>query len=163
VAATKKTLSKVSGAKEDWEDTVAVSPDYLDDIDAENGSSEEESVSDASVTSQDSIIWLGRPPSLPLIVVVERLCGFITSSAEEAKQIRQQVATALSQDDECSDAESKEEQQQDHDSLSRNFDARVKELFENGVANHGDTSNTRRSDNYSLAVIEYPEFLSCSD
>jgi hypothetical protein len=50
----------VSGVEEDWEDTIAVPPNYLDEIDNQNGSKEEESVNDINITSQDSIIWLDR-------------------------------------------------------------------------------------------------------
>jgi hypothetical protein len=79
--AAKKTQHEIamSGVEEDCEDTIAVSPACFLEIDAENGSKEEESLDDTSITSQDFIISLGPPPSLPLIVVnlVERLCGFI--------------------------------------------------------------------------------------
>lgn len=139
---------------EDWDDMIAVSPEYLDEV--ENDSDEEDG--DESVDSNNSdAVSLSPPPTLPLVIVsLERLCGFVPRSPEEAKQLTQQVVAALSQDDNDTDTDN-----QEHDSLSRHFDGQVKELFENGVANHGDTSmliNDVAKD-LSKAVIPYPEFL----
>jgi len=143
---------------EDWDDTIAVPPEYLQEV----SDNESDNFDDASHESDDEIS-LAPPPSLPLVVVnLERLCGFIPSTREESEQLRQQVVEALSRDDDDGIDDSTE-QVEHNDTLSRHFDARVKELFENGVANHGDTSSVDERGGVSHAVIQYPEFLCRND
>jgi len=55
-------------------------------------------------------------------VSLERLCGFVPRSPEEAKQLTQQVVAALSQDDN-DDTAAIDTDNQEHDSLSRHFDS----------------------------------------
>ena len=153
--------------EEDWEDTIAVPADYLNEMDAADAESDmddcHDDEDDDASSDADLILSLGLPLSLPLVVVnLQCLCGFIPSSAKEAEELRQQIIMALSHDDDHD--VSRVDDQQEHDSLSRHFDARVEELFDNGVANHGDTlSNNKNCGDYSLVTIDYPEFLCRSD
>jgi hypothetical protein len=145
------TLSAVS---ELWDDTIASQPQLVDDVETNSEHEQDEAYEESD---NDDSVSLGPPPSLPLVVVnLERLCGFTPSSAQEAGQLRDQIVKALSQDeaDDCGT--------QEHDNLSRYFDIRVSELFENREAFHGDTLMAL-SPNPSLAVIPYPEFLCRSD
>jgi hypothetical protein len=97
------------------------------------------------------------PPSLPLVVVdLERLCGFLPSTCEEAHELQQQIMEALYRDD-------------DNDNTTtpnKHFEVRVQELFESQMAHHGDSASLKLNmestiNDFSKAILSYPEFTSC--
>lgn len=144
---------------EDWDDMMAIPPEMLregSESEDESSSDVKEDVTEDEADDDEDDASLSPPPSLPVVVVnLERLCGYLPSTAEEAQQLQLQVEKALLQDDDDGVLDSNAPTQQDN--LSRNFEERTAELFEMGTAFHGDTSVAYSS--FSLAVVSYPEYL----
>ena len=149
---------------EDWDNTMAVSSDFLQDIDNSDCIDGRVQDDDSIASENSDEISLSPPPSLPLVVVdLERLCGFVPSTTEEAQELKQQVIEALSRDDDDGGSNTNETEQ--HESLSQHFETHVTQLFETQMAHHGDTTRTAMNDanDLSKTIIEYPEFLCRSD
>jgi hypothetical protein len=134
------------------------------------------------------------PPSLPLVLVnLEQLCGCPPSDEEEKEVLVGQIVEALlgtvpEAGGDGEEQQKEEGEETDHtrnsskqalfmakgDGLSLDFDARVVELFESGVARHVDSLtpaavfemnsiNTQEQPQKAaspFAIVPYPEFLS---
>ena len=128
------------------------------------------------------------PSSIPMVLVdLEMLCGVVPYDQEEKEEIVAQLVEMLmgSQEDADEDGEKKECDNNPNyatkgDGISLDFDERVVELFESGVARHVDNmmpeaiacveeekkaadktfSLSCKKSVYPLTLIPYPEFLS---
>jgi len=142
------------------------------------------------VISEDDVPLDPPPSSMPMVLVdLEMLCGVVPYDEEEKQEIVTQLMEMLmgsvQEEDEDNDQEQEQEPQTPQDltkgdGLSLDFDERVVELFESGVARHVDTmmpaaiacaDEEKRVDNeatdstsnkavYPFTLIPYPEFLS---
>lgn len=154
---------------------------------------EEESVDDGGykVISEDDVPLDPPPLSMPMVLVdLEMLCGVVPYDEEEKQEVVTQLMEMLmgSVQEEGGDNDNDQEDDKPQtlqdltkgDGLSLDFDERVVELFESGVARHVDsmmpaaiacvdkekkvaneaTDSIGKNAVYPFALIPYPEFLS---
>lgn len=161
----------VVSEEEDWECLIPVS---LKNNDSEVNIIKEEASTDddgqvvneneLSVDEDDasaSTISYTPPSSLPVVLVdVERLTGYTPSSETEAESLIHTVRSALWGEEDLQNGEGSEDEKKKEEEriiLARDFEERVAELFQTGLARHSDTSVDLQS--MRFMAVDYPEYL----
>ncbi|KAL7568435.1 hypothetical protein ACA910_012149 [Epithemia clementina (nom. ined.)] len=136
----------------------------------------EEAQSDFDDVEDDDVLSLTPPPSLPVLLIsLERLLGYKPSTKEEVQVLEEQVKLAIWGTNYCElEAAAARQCGNDNDNnddnqingleihVSQEFEPRVSDLFETGVAVHSDNSRnvleegTNESTVSSWITLQYP-------
>lgn len=146
----------------------------------ESESNEDEYSQQSDNDSLDNIS-ISPPISMPLLVVeLDKLCGYVPSDEDEAKELKNELYQALlgiqmeeTQVNDCNKNENDQRPEQNDkdlcygDGLSLDFITRAVELLEAGMAHHSDTlqhdlMNVQERNNLNYVFVPYPEFLPIS-